>query len=168
MTTSFEIETQEKLNWCWAAVAATVSRYFYPNQAVEQCSIARSVLNIDCCAAASGDCDEPAALETALDALNTTFPKSLTNQPLPGQLLPFAAVRGQIDSGRPVCVRIRWFGESGGHFVMISGYSVSESGEPWVDVADPYYQDSTVPYDRFVSAYLDAGAWTDTYLVGQP
>ncbi len=126
------------------------------------------MLGLDCCNGAIAGCDQPSALETALGAVNTLVGKALNNQALPGQTLPFAAVRQQIDSSVPVCVRIQWFGEQNGHFVMLSGYSVSQSGEEWVDVADPYYEDSTVPYDQFVAAYLEAGQWSDTYLVGQP
>jgi hypothetical protein len=51
--------------------------------------------------------------------------------------------------------------------VVISGYSVSESNEHWVDIADPFYGDSTTPYVHFVAAYLNAGRWDETYLVGQ-
>ncbi len=35
MANNFEIETQEKLNWCWAAVAATVSGYFFSPQTLD-------------------------------------------------------------------------------------------------------------------------------------
>jgi Papain-like cysteine protease AvrRpt2 len=162
----FEIETQQKLNWCWAAVAATAARYFFPKQTLTQCTIAKGVLGLDCCQDPAAGCDEPAALQTALDAVNTALGKSLNNLPQ-GGTLAFESVRAQIDSGRPVCVRIQWFGTSGAHFVMIDGYSVSQSGEPWVDIADPYYEDSTLPYEQFVFGYLNAGAWSDTYLLAQ-
>ena len=171
MASSFQIETQERLNWCWAAVAATVSHYFFPTLSTTQCTIAKQVLQPpggDCCSdGLISPCDQAAELETALSAVNTLTGQSLNDQTLSGKIITFGAVRQQIDSGRPVCARIQWFGEQRGHFVMISGYSLGQSGEQWVDIADPYYDDSILPYDQFVSAYLDAGEWSDTYLVGQ-
>ncbi len=166
MTSNFEIETQQKLNWCWAAVAATVASYFDPSKPIEQCAIAKLALGLDCCKDSKDKCDQPAALETALDAVNTATGQALNNSPIP-KSQTFGIIRKQIDSGRPLCARIQWFAESGAHFVMLSGYSISQSGEFWVDVSDPYYEDSTIPYEQFVNAYLDAGEWSDTYLVGQ-
>jgi hypothetical protein len=64
-------------------------------------------------------------------------------------------------------VRIQWIDDQRGHFVMICGYSVSASGEQWVDVADPYWGNSILSYPQLVSSYLDAGKWSDSYLVNQ-
>jgi hypothetical protein len=170
MATGFKIETQEKLNWCWAAVAATVSHYFFPDQPLQQVDIAKSVLHlaagIDCNAPGSA-CDQPAPLEQAFGAVEVLAGRSLGMRPPSSGTLLFHKVQAQIDAGKPVCVRVQWFDETRGHFVMISGYSISDSGEEWVDVADPYYEDSTIPYEQFVHAYLDAGAWTNTYLLKQ-
>ena len=166
MTNNFQIQTQEKLNWCWAAVAATVARYFSESK-FEQCDIAKKVLMIQ-----SDDCpdstDKAASFGDTLDILNKMLPRQLNNKALLGQPLRFDEIKAQIDSGRPVCVRIEWDGDDGAHVVMISGYSSSKSGQQWLDISDPYYEDSTVTYENFKDAYLDAGKWTDTYLVGQP
>jgi hypothetical protein len=105
----------------------------------------------------------PERLEDALGITRTL------SQALGGVILSFDEIRQEIDAGRPVCVRIGWQpNEAYGHFVVIRGYSVSSVGEQWVDITDPYYFDSTVPYHQFVYAYLDAGEWTDTYLVKHP
>jgi hypothetical protein len=168
MPDSFQIEPQEKLNWCWAAVAATVSQYFFPEVALSQCGIAKHVLNTtsNCCGDLPSECNRPASLESALTAVNTLLNKNLDNRTLP-RFLKFEEIREQIDSGRPVCARIQWIGEQRAHFVMICGYSVSRSGTQWVDVADPYWGNSVVPYTQFVSSYLNAGVWSDSYLVNQ-
>ena len=165
MPSKFQIEPQQKLNWCWAAVTATVSRYFSPQSNISQCNIAQRVLKIDC---SNPDSDRPARFEDALSVLNEILPQPLNNKPLEQQSLPFETIQSQIHSGRPVCARIGWFNEDSGHLVMITGYSVSNSGEQWLDISDPYYEDSTVPYVDFKNAYLAAGEWTDTYLLGQP
>ncbi|MCU1294939.1 MAG: hypothetical protein JWP08_3789 [Bryobacterales bacterium] len=169
MPNPFQIEPQKKLNWCWAAVAATVSNYFFPGLALDQCGIAKNVLrsNADCCGAAAVQCDRTAPLEDALAAVNTMLNKNLNCQVL-GRFLKFGEIRTQIDAGRPVCARIQWIGEQRAHFVMISGYSVSHSGEQWVDVADPYWGNSILPYPQFVSSYRHAGEWSDSYLLDRP
>ena len=164
---SFQIETQEKLNWCWAAVAATLSQYFFPDSPISQCEIAREVLHPqggDCCGAVS-DCDRSAELKDALSAAGALTGQTIHTRKLAGKPITFGAIRKQIDSGHPVGVHIEWYSEQRGHVVIISGYSLDRSGEQWLDIADPYYQDATVPYAQFVSAYLDAGEWRDTYLV---
>jgi hypothetical protein len=81
MEAQFQIQSQRKLNWCWAAVAATLAGYFFPEeeQKVSQCDIAGEVLGIDCCNRANADCDQPAPLEDALDAVNTLLKTSLKN-----------------------------------------------------------------------------------------
>ncbi len=170
-TSSFQIETQEKLHWCWAAVAATVAHYFFPDKPpVSQCQIAQTVVSpvgTSCCADTTGVCDVSEDLMDALKAVNDLVGTPLKNLPK-NTFLAFDNVKQQIDSKCPVCARIQWSDGSGGHFVMVSGYSVDQSGLQWVDIADPYYDDSTVPYDQFVSDYLGKGTWSETYLVGQP
>jgi Papain-like cysteine protease AvrRpt2 len=172
MTNRFEIQTQKKPNWCWAAVAATVSEYFFDENPLSQCEIATRVLEqpgLDCCAAGnSAACNQQAALEAALGRVKEASGGGMINRKLDNQTASFDCICRQIDAGLPVCVRIQWIGDDGGHFVMISGYSVSDDHTRWVDVSDPYYEDSTVPYDQFLSAYLEAGEWSDTYLVNQP
>jgi len=159
---AFKIQTQEQLNWCWAAVGVSIDKYFSPQSTRTQCQLAGQVLGGDCCSN-SDSCDLAEGLE---DALNVT---GTLKQARGGIALDFDDIRQEIEAGRPVCARIGWQpDETRGHFVVIRGYSVSSAGEPWVDIADPYYLDSTIPYDEFVNAYLDAGVWTDTFLVQHP
>ena len=162
MPNPFQIETQERRNWCWAAVSNTVAHYFFKNSDLTQTQIAEQTTGKPSLSDPDGF---PAPLEVALAKTNGLLKGALKPVPIFGRFLTFEAIRSQIDGGSPVCVRIQWKEENTGHFVMISGYSVSTSGEQWVDVADPYYEDSTVPYDQFVTAYLNAGEWSDTYLV---
>ena len=162
MANSFQIQTQLEKNWCWAAVAATVSSYFFPTKAMQQCQIATSVTGIPDCCNGSGACDQ---FETLTISLGAVQPK-LTVVTTPSKI-PFGNVQQQIDSGLPVCVFIQWFGEITGHFVIVSGYSIDESGTQWVDVSDPYFEDSNVPYEQLVSNYLEAGSWNETYVVSQ-
>jgi hypothetical protein len=116
---NFRIQVQEQAEWCWAAVAASIERYFNPNSTLEQCNVANRVLQLssddfpdeDCCGGCDDckccchpDCDScntPAELEDALKAIHkwrTTLPRPLT----------FEEIQREIDGGRPVGVGITW------------------------------------------------------------
>ena len=79
--------------------------------------------------------------------------------------LEFDALRQQIDQKLPVCVRIEW-PDGGGHFVVISGYSITPLGKQMVIVKDPWYVDSVLAFEELRSDYLLAGGtWSDSFLV---
>lgn len=165
---TFAIETQEQKEWCWAAVAATVGQYFFPQSPVRQCQIASEVVpgvNGTCCDSTHvSQCDQPAALESALNALTNIVQQKL-NKTSSDAALSFSEVQSRIDSGLPVCVHISWE-DGNGHFVMISGYAISSTSGNWVDVSDPALGTSFTPYDEFTNSYLGIGRWDASYLVG--
>ena len=157
------VEQQEMDKWCWAAVSVSVDRYFAPGSASTQCRVAAQVLGIDQCYDNCDACNSAQRLEDGLQAVGRP-PQKLTNP------VTFDEIQRQIDAHLPVCVRIGWF-SGGGHFVVITGYRETEWGEQLVEVADPLFPDSTIPYDILVSAYQNAevpqggGQWTHTYLL---
>jgi hypothetical protein len=113
-------------------------------------------MNMDCCPENMA-CDHAAFLEDALAVVGHLREAG-------EGVLSFDDVRRQLQKGLPVGVRIGWFG-GGGHFVMIVGYRVSETGQAMVRVADPKYTGGRISYDALVHAYEDQGEWTHTYLV---
>jgi hypothetical protein len=149
----FQIQTQEHDQWCWAAVTASVDRYFSPPGST-QCNIARMVLGPDCCGA-PGPCNTRAFLQDALDAVGK-LRDSVSGT------LSFADTLDEIEHGFPVGVRIGWFGGSA-HFVIIRGCREG-AGSQLLDIADPWYVDSVQDYDVFATNYLGLGEWTDTFL----
>lgn len=163
----FYMQKQRQDKWCWAAVAASVDHYFSPHSRQTQCQIAQKVNgNMDgdksrCCTDPE-PCNQPANLADALRAVGRyrdTVPKAFT----------FEEVQAEIDAGRPVCVAIKWR-DGGGHFVAISGYRLFDSGVRHLEISDPFYPDSTVPYDQFIDGYgagesSGAGEWTHTFLL---
>jgi hypothetical protein len=164
------MERQSKDKWCWAAVSASIERYFLPNSSWTQCRVARSLaagqklsgvsVNANCCGSPDA-CNKPAALDDALRVVGRL--KAIVPGPL-----SFDDVRTEIDNNRPVGVRIGWDG--GGHFVAIHGYHVSPDGSiRIVHVSDPQFGSSSLYYEHFVSCYLfwtdTGGFWTDSYLI---
>ena len=161
---------QQQLNWCWAAVAQTVAHYFFPLTPLTQCRIASKYLNQgnSCCEDGSGDaCDQVADLNAVLDKLNESLHPKM-HKTAYARALTFDEVRAAIDSAAPICVRIEWSG-GGGHFVMITGYSISGT-EPrfWLDVSDPFFPDTVLPFDFFSSQYYSVGHWTHSYVMAVP
>jgi Papain-like cysteine protease AvrRpt2 len=164
MTHSFQMEIQQYSDWCWAAVCQSIACYF-SGTATKQCEIANAVLGT------TQSCDQPlpkgldtaAHLETGLDRLG------VLRQTKAGVALSFEEIHAEImGNSLPVCARIGWHGQNSGHFVVVCGCPVTASGEQWVDIADPFYGSSTMPYEQFVNSYLHAGEWTDTYLLKEP
>jgi hypothetical protein len=181
---NFKIEIQEQSEWCWAAVAASINKYFDPASTLQQCDVANKVLpkdypgqdlpDSDCpccchCCCEPEKCDKPAQLEVALQQVHK-FRKILLRP------LTFEEIQREIDAGRPIGVAITW--ESGnspepnsrnpnppGHFVVLRGYRELTSGLRQVYVGDPLNPSSLVDVDEFTLAYYGDGVWTASYLV---
>jgi hypothetical protein len=179
----FRIQRQEQSNWCWAAVAVSVDRYFDQYSDLTQCEVANKVLRVEpppqgspplptsdcgCCCQCCCDpenCDHPAELEIALQQVykwRNTLNRALT----------FAEVVREIDRGRPIGVGITWLsgGKNGspsttGHFVAIRGYRLLSSGTRQVYVADPLNASGRVDLDEFTFSYYGDGQWTETDLL---
>jgi hypothetical protein len=154
---SFDMEHQEEGNWCWAAVSASVDRYFDPAKALAQCAIASKVLAVkDCCYDKDAH-NEGAALEDALGAVNRQRGEAQSGS------IKFEKLQSEIDSEMPVCVRIGWT-KGGAHFVSLYGYRIWDSGARTIEVGDPWYGNSTQDFDQFPAYYRGGGQWTDTFL----
>lgn len=166
----FEMELQQHNNWCWAAVAVSVDRFFNRNSTWCQCRVASrmakmeklKVKNCGTCRKpkrAPEACNRPWFLDRALNIV-----ERLKGKPKP-RPLTFEQIERRIKAGRPVCVRIQWGGGQGGHFVVISGCVGNSSGR-WVDVEDPHAGSSTWRYDEFLVNYqYSRGRWAETYAV---
>ena len=163
MSHPYQIQPQKAHEWCWAAVGVSVEHYFDPESKLTQCQLATKILEKPdaCSEPPQADADLPAGLDLVLRELGS-FKK------MKSEAIPFETLVEQIDAGFPVCARIGWSGENQGHFIVLCGCPVSSTGEQWVDVADPFFPASTVPYEVLLNSYQGLGQWTDTYLVKQP
>jgi Papain-like cysteine protease AvrRpt2 len=167
----FEMQQQQHSNWCWAAVAVSVARYFDPDSKWCQCRLAsrmakREKLKVSGCGTcreATGvpkKCNQPWYLQKALRIV-----KMLKGKPK-GAPLSYRKTRQLIKAGRPVCARILWGQGPDAHFVAITGCFKTKSGERWVDVEDPDSGSSTWLHEEFRKNYQYAqGQWVDTYPV---
>jgi hypothetical protein len=158
------IPKQGQDNWCWAAVAIGIDAAYGENTRT-QCSVASAITGIECCPGNSqpgrvGACDEPRALPRALDK---HFREELTDATHPGHKNP-AFVKGEIDVGHPVAVRLASAGSQAGHFVVIAGYSVAAGGALNVRVWDPATGSaSDERFEEFRINFKQFGEWERTF-----
>jgi hypothetical protein len=162
---SFRIQKQEELNWCWAAVSASVAQYYEDSKWQRQCSVVNAALAAirgvsDCCTdGATLPCNIPWDLRKALLAIGHL--DSLTNGPL-----SFAGIAAQVQNKRPLACRILSPGPAA-HFVAVIGCAETPSGEQWVTIADPSRTTGdtvTALYRDLTSNYLPNSRWDLTYL----
>ncbi|MBX9648357.1 MAG: hypothetical protein K2X57_15040 [Xanthobacteraceae bacterium] len=160
----FDMEQQEKSNWCWAAVAASVAHFFRPADPVKQCSIANGELRrSDCCANCDGaddPCNVPGYMMSSLYRVGH-FRKWLARQaPGPGQ------IEKEFHRGYPLCARVVWNG-GGSHYLTIVGYAKPADSPSdcmtGVAVADPWFGLSDIDYADFPKRYAIGGICTDSY-----
>jgi len=151
----FAMQPQEQINWCWAAVAASVAQFYNAATAwAQQHAVAQAVLGLPNCCQQGGcpACDIPRRLS---EALNHTG--NLDHfQPHP---FTFPDVRDSVWLGHPMCARVE--AEGIGHFVVVSGYN---AGLHWITVQDPSPCGlSFWPFQEFLSHYQHAWHCTHAY-----
>jgi hypothetical protein len=157
----FQVERQEKSNWCWAAVSLSIHKFFKPASARRQCGVAGALLKLPCCGNFTRKCNEPESLTSALRhfaRLNRVV-----------QRVPeFGEIQTEINAGRPVCARFEWTTgafKGFGHFAVVCGFDAALGGSV-VIVEDPFYGRSRRPYEQIVRSYqFNRGQWTHTYFI---
>src|SRR5688572_7905789 len=66
----FQVEPQMQTQWCWAAVASSISKFYDSASAWTQCSVANAQLAKNVCCdpqAAQGECNKQSRLDQALE-----------------------------------------------------------------------------------------------------
>ena len=151
---NLEVEVQQGENLCWAAVAASISKYYNPASFWTQCAVAGKVLNFPECCTSIDPCNRDYYLETALQTTSNLA------SPATGQLT-IEQIRNEIDQQRPIGIRIGF--ELVGHFVVLIGYDDSQGS---VTLTDPTGADHTLYYASFTQpgGYPGGGWWTYSYL----
>ncbi|XSC44862.1 papain-like cysteine protease family protein [Bradyrhizobium sp. RDT10] len=163
---NFKMQQQCHSNWCWAAVASSVSGFNDETSTFTQCLIANLELHReDCCDFACGaenvPFDVPHTLGSPLNRVCCLERMTLD------QRATRMEVQQEINAGRPLCVRTLWSGGGGAHFLAIVGYLPDTDS---LVLEDPLYGPTPeIKYDRFCTQYQDAhGVWTDTYYTKAP
>ncbi|HZS09089.1 MAG TPA: papain-like cysteine protease family protein [Blastocatellia bacterium] len=165
----FDLQRQLQTKWCWAAVTTSLLNFFNPDNTPTQCQVVQQCLSLnhdfdpeatDCCQQGSSKaCNLTYKLPDALDEMELLF--SRCNYPL-----SLDEIRGQIQAGVPVAVRIKWRG-GGGHFVVITAVFDDPDGDEqtWLRIADPLDQAASyITYRTLKNRYKGEGRWTHSYV----
>ncbi len=156
---AFTMETQTQTQWCWAAVSTSISQFFHTTSTWTQCSVANSAWSrSDCCGSGAGGlCNNPWYLNSALEIVDA-FDR------MTSAVENFATSKSEIDSGRPLCLRVGWL-NGGGHFLSIIGWKKTPSGTEYYNVDDPIYGNQTILKSALETNYRGSGTWTHSYFV---
>ena len=168
----FTMECQKASQWCWAAVAVSVARFYSPASPWQQCTLAGQVLGRTCCGGSDecgrdddpSGCVRPYLVEHPLCVVGHL--QEIHEAPIALPAAPSTpTIQGEVDAHRPLVCRVGWKG-GGGHFVVLYGYDLGRA-EPLVHVADPVNdKNGTSIYSlhEFTYAYRNGdGTWTNAY-----
>ena len=147
---------QEQTQWCWAACSTNVSRFLNAASSWTQCRVANEELGqASCCEDGSTQqCNTDWYLDLAL-ARTGNFASMSAVAP------SWQHIRAEIDAGRPLAVRIGWYG-GGGHFVLVTGYRNLVRRQQ-VDVRDPLFGPTRIPLAELRDRYRGQGSVTHSY-----
>jgi hypothetical protein len=154
------MQPQIQPNWCWAAVASSVSDFLRDRNsagAFSQCQIACKILGqTTCCDDGGSDaCNQDSALDPALEVIG-----HLNGDPIGGPI-SFDSIMTQTSPPYSVPIGVRVSNGAQGHFLLIVGFN-NDDGNQWVYVADPCYGPATYDLNDFTNGYQGM-PWTDTY-----
>lgn len=158
LISNFVTQPQGPSQWCWACASTSIAQHYPAPRYSQPCDLVNDELGqTTCCQNGhSVNCDQPWFLDLALKRtgnFDSAIPRSLT----------LLEIKTEVDSDRPIGVRIEW-GDGSGHFVVVGGYDDTlPVGSERVQIYDSLYGDGQADISQFTSAYLGSGRWTDTY-----
>jgi hypothetical protein len=165
---TFAMQVQSQNQWCWAALAVSVARYYAPSSTVTQCSLANwafgNAASVNCCTAQAAPlfpCNQPYRPDTALAYLGNL------NAPMRPQSLLFSEVVAQIVLANPIGIGIMWQGGGNvGHALCITGYDCTDPdpANAYIEVKDPTYGATLAKFSNFPANYQTGASWVQTYL----
>jgi hypothetical protein len=152
--------TQKQIldNWCWAAVASSISFYYNSDSQWLQSTIAANLIDSSCAlidtnnaTAAPTICDVSMDLATVLNATQNLYGTPLERQ------LSFNEIVDQINANAPVCCQIVWQAISAAHYLTIYGYDGAD-----IIIGDPEAGIFSINYNDFCSGYR-GGSWSRSF-----
>jgi hypothetical protein len=172
----FTLAGQEEEFWCWSAVTQAIMRFVHGRNLSQQdiaSEHARRTGKSYVCLpprqnrkrrlSDTGGCGDGACTSICNDnhilrivmAEQRCYRDILSSNAAP----TFAQIRREIDAGRPLACRVQWR-PAGGHFILVSGWTVGADGIERVHVLDPAaneggrtIEERLTPYQTFATAY---------------
>jgi hypothetical protein len=142
------VYVQEQSNWCWAATSKSTVQ-FYRGVSATQCQMVKW-------GKASSSCDDVTGYFGA-DVSRTLLKAGLSGIGTTTGPMTFAAVRGEIDSGRVVMIRWGW-SAGGGHMLVLRGYDTTGSKLSYINPLQSAYQSASHSWMQQYGTHT----WTDS------
>ncbi|BDI31608.1 hypothetical protein CCAX7_36590 [Capsulimonas corticalis] len=146
------MEQQCQSEWCWAAVALSVAKFYCPTISIKQCDIANYVLGHHNCCPENPACNIPRGLREALN-----FKGNYVDMLGP---VKFDQLTAEIDQDRPIAAMVSL--NQNGHFLVIDGYEETQVGNI-ISIRDPLFQSSVYVFEAFQIRYTNGLIWRHTY-----
>jgi len=137
------MQHQEYNNWCWAAVTVSVANFYSKKDTWKQCNLANQSFNRTDCCNGSG-CNKDHTFDAAL-----RLTRNYRDQVPP---LPFEDIMKEINTGRPIVIRLMPRVGEIGHAVVITGYNNDHPDKPKIKIQNPDYwfsSDTVCDFDTF-------------------
>lgn len=159
MILDFYLQRQILDQWCWAAVAASISLSYDPNSTWQQSVLAAHLINGSCLnvtdpgSPAAGSCNQPFSLITALKNCTHNYAWDVNRH------LTLAEIQYQISNRWPLCCLINWPNYNDSHYIVIHGYTGS-----LLAISDPEIDDTRyLDYYSMVNNNYRGGQWVHSY-----
>lgn len=153
-----DIQTQKQLldEWCWAAVASSISFKYDHDSGWDQARIASHILSSACSIVTGPEnapeiCRQGASLTQAMQECTGNFAWSVDS------VLTLEQIWYQINNNWPVCCQIYWPATQNAHYIILFGYEGNN-----IIIGDPQAGNFTQDYDSLVTSYR-GGQWLRTY-----
>ena len=167
---AFALEPQQQSNWCWAAIAVSLARYYGVGEFTQH-QVALAVLGTrqvygEQVYAEQVSGEQVHAESVSPDRFNTValLEDALRHVGCRASWTPgrpeLRDIAAEIAAGRPVCACLQWrTGDA--HYVVLTG-CLAETGE--LTVEDPLQGRSLQKFDAFPGVYRSAGTvWRGVY-----
>lgn len=163
MILDFQTQQQILPEWCWAAVASSISFKYDPQSNWQQNTLAGKLLNNVCTAvspvnanSAPNICHQGFSLITALQSCTQNYAWDVQ------RYLTIDEIRYQINNGWPVCCQIYWESYQKAHYIVIYGYDGNS-----IAIGDPEAGVCSADYDDLIQSYR-SGQWIHSYGTQSP
>jgi hypothetical protein len=160
----FHMYAREVSDWCWAAVAVSISCKYRPSTCPEQCGLAETVLQKADCCTDKEVCNETREIGDALIGVgHDQLPPVFSD-------ITWERVAQEVCEGRVIACKIFWMDSLSTHAVVITGaYINPQTGEQSLIIKDPnplYAPGETVTtHSDFINAYKGTGIWVETNFI---
>ena len=149
------IDRQLQSNWCWAAVTASLARFYQKDPIADQAKLVYSIFNQECYCNGKGcgTCNRPWYVGEALDHLDIL--QNAVAAPVSQKEL-----MAELKYNRPVVIVVKWQQSSTGHILVVSGFTRNHQFLTW-DSRGPDMR--LLPFKDLCTGYEGKSVWVNTF-----